>query len=116
MLTHTASQIKRRSFLKIAGVTAGAALASGCAALLVDTKQQTVNANAEHMDNMSAVTVPAANSTASVKPKPFQTYDATLPIVAPNPTKQVVWESSDVVQYIAKDIAFQAWTFGGNAP
>ena len=116
MQAQPANQINRRSFLKIAGVTAGAALASGCATAVVDTKPQTANTQGDQMSGMTDVAIPTSNATASIKAKPFQVYEAALPKIDSNPVKQVEWESSDVVQYIAKDIAFQAWTFGGNAP
>src|SRR5690349_5666710 len=113
MQAQSANQINRRSFLKIAGVTAGAALASGCATAAVDTKPQTDNTQDKQMSGMADAAIPTSYATASIKAKPFQVYDATLPKIDSNTVKQVAWESSDVVQYIAKDIAFQAWTFGG---
>src|SRR5690349_21009898 len=118
MKTLQANTIGRRSFIKIAGITAGAALASSCAVPVLDTKQPAINAqasNTDHMAEMVATAIPTSNAN-TIKAKPFQVYDAQLPVIDGKPVKQVTWESSDVVQYIAKDVAFQAWTFGGNAP
>jgi nitrite reductase (NO-forming) len=57
--------------------------------------------------------VPAAPA---VNVKPFQVYDATLPAIGVDRVKKVHWDSTDEVIYIAKDVAFQAWTFGGSVP
>ena len=115
-----ATLLKRRSFLKIAGMAAGATLASGCASpLSVRNPQQSASTDAHTNMAMPEQTAPAtaaAGNKVLAKVKPFQPYPAALPAADPAPVKMVAWESSDVVQLIAKDVAFQAWTFGGSVP
>jgi nitrite reductase (NO-forming) len=97
----------------MAGIAAGSALAAGCGSSLVQTGAQPAVAEETHA-NMSATATTSSGKPAAVKP--FKVYDAALPTIGAETVKPVVWDSTDVPLYIAKDIAFQAWTFGGTVP
>jgi nitrite reductase (NO-forming) len=112
--------VSRRSFLKVAGIAAGAAagtaLASGCAVPVVQSSAQQApkaDAQAGAMTDHAAV---GQATGAAVNIPPHQVYDARVPAVDSNPVKAVHWNSSDVPVYIADGIGFQAWTFGGTVP
>jgi nitrite reductase (NO-forming) len=109
MNTHTSGPLNRRTFLKVAGLASGAMLLSSCGA----TSQAT--AETDH-SKMTALESAPASTAVAVKIDEFKTYDASLPAILTSPAKQVTWESSDKALYIAKDVGFQAWTFGGSVP
>ncbi|MCL5994657.1 MAG: multicopper oxidase domain-containing protein [Chloroflexi bacterium] len=113
MNTQGANPVNRRSFLKLAGVAAGAAVVSGCGSPAVSSQSEGADTISDHA---AAATHTPDTTTSDTKAKPFKTYDATLPAIDKNPIKKVSWESSDDVLYITKDVAFQAWTFGGSVP
>ncbi len=116
MNTHTnGSAINRRSFLKAAGLVSGAALLSSCGTANQVATVDVAKAEADHSKMGAPGSTPASTAVA-VKIDEFKTYDATLPAIPTSPTRQVTWESSDKPLYIAKDIGFQAWTFGGTVP
>lgn len=112
MYSQQTNPLNRRSFLKVAGMAAGAALATGCAAPTTDISAKAAGSETNH-EKMADAT-PTGDAPAKVRP--FSVYDATLPAVNSNPVKPCVWDSTDDVLYIAKDVAFQAWTFGGTVP
>ena len=112
MDSHKINQVNRRAFLKVAGMAASTALAAGCASASANTETQSSNNEVDHSKMADAAPVAGA----AAKVKPFKVYDATLPSIDNNSVKPCVWDSSDDVLYIAKDVAFQAWTFGGTVP
>ena len=117
MTTQRANPFGRRSFLKMAGVAAGAALVTGCGAAIPDSKAQAASTSTDHADmNTSSSTGTPSTTAAAVAVKPFKVYDAIVPAVDANPVKQIAWDSSDETMYIAKDVAFSGWTFGGTVP
>jgi nitrite reductase (NO-forming) len=104
----------RRSFLKVAGVAAGSALIAGCGVQSVEPQAQTAAPAENHtgMEMNAATATPAAAAAV----KEHQTYDAVVPQVDTAAVKKVAWQSTDEMLYIAKDVAFNAWTFGGSVP
>jgi nitrite reductase (NO-forming) len=106
--------IGRRSFLKMASVAAGAALVTGCASPLVDTKAHTSSTGGDHTGMDMSTGTPGTPQ--AVAAQPFKTYDATLPAIDANPVKQVSWFSSDALVEIAANTKLGAWTFGGSVP
>ncbi|HEY8448031.1 MAG TPA: multicopper oxidase domain-containing protein [Thermomicrobiales bacterium] len=57
-----------------------------------------------------------SSQTATSQPvQPFTLYDPVLPPVEAGP-KQITVVAKDVVQYIAKDVPYAAWTFDGTIP
>jgi nitrite reductase (NO-forming) len=109
--------VNRRSFLKLAGIAASAGVVSACGAAVSNEPKAEVAQATEHTaaQEHSTATAPAAESKPA-QVKPFNIYDATLPAIDPSPVKKVHWDSTDDPVYIAKDVAFQAWTFGGTVP
>ncbi len=116
MKLQQANPLGRRSFLKLASVAAGTALITGCGTQLTDTKAQAAGTSSDHtgMEMSSSTITPQAEP--AVAAKAFKTYDAIVPAIDKNPIKPVAWNSTDDVLYIAKDVAFNAWTFGGTVP
>lgn len=113
MNTHNNALVNRRSFLKAAGIASGALLLGGCGAAAQQTASATSTVAVDHSTMDAATMAPAA---AKIKIDDFKTYDAAVPTPSSATTKQVTWESNDKPLYIAKDVAFQAWTFGGTVP
>ena len=113
MTRSVVSALNRRGFLKLAGIAAGAGLASGCAAAIPDPASAPTSAPAHDESGHT----PAPQTVADpVQVNPFKVYDALLPDIDNNPVKKLQFGSSDEVLYIAKDVAFQAWPFGKTVP
>lgn len=121
MNTNSKVIVNRRNFLKAAGLATGAALLSSCAGAAPTVEATPVNKPTDHAAMAMATNTPSSNSTsvaasAPANVKPFATYDASLPDISSDAVKNLTYESSDQILYIASGVAFQAWTFGGSVP
>jgi nitrite reductase (NO-forming) len=99
--------LKRAAALGLALPTIGGIVST--TAVPATFAQEGDDAHAQDMQNMADHTPPVG------KVQPFQVYDPWLPAVKAGP-KDVTLVTQDATRYVAKDVAYAAWTFEGTIP
>jgi nitrite reductase (NO-forming) len=113
--------INRRAFLGATGLTAAGAVAAAC-----DSNRGTWDRPPKAGGAEADPTEPASSDHSAPlpvggdRPRPSgdlaAVYDAMLPPLDPNPTRQLVLEAIDALLEVAAGVTMDAWTFGGVVP